>query len=287
MSALLAINWNVDPVIFHIGKLAIKYYSLLFVSGFILGYYLFMWFYKREGLPAKLLDPLLYAMLLCTLVGARLGHVLFYDPAYYFAHPIEIIQTWKGGLASHGGAIGVILGIWWYVNRYGKKYGFDFFWIIDRLAIAVGFEGCLIRLGNLFNSEIYGDPTDLPWGFVFKLRGETIPKHPTQIYEALAYLALGIVLLWVYRKYLPRLKRGVIFSVFIIGCFTARFFIEFIKQVQEPFEKGMSLNMGQILSIPFILTGIIILIWVHKHGRSSMLTPTKLNTAREAAKNLL
>jgi len=287
MSALLAINWDVDPVIFHLGRLSVKYYSLLFVSGFILGYYLFTWFYKREGLPAKLLDPLLYAMLLCTLVGARLGHVLFYDPAYYFAHPIEILQTWKGGLASHGGAIGVMLGIWWYVNRYGKKYGFDFFWVIDRLAIAVGFEGCLIRLGNLFNSEIYGDPTDLPWGFVFKLRGETVPKHPTQIYEALAYLALGIILLWVYRKYLPKLKRGVIFSVFIIGCFTARFFIEFIKQVQEPFEKGMSLNMGQLLSIPFILAGIIILIWVHKHGRSAMLTPTKLNTAREAAKKLV
>ncbi len=261
---ILAVHWNVDPVLIHLGNFGIRWYSLLFVSGFVLGWYLFRWFFRREGIPEKLLDPLLYTLLIATIVGARLGHCCFYQPDYYFGSWKgfwEIFMPWKGGLASHGGAIALLLGMWWYSSHYGKKYDFDYLWILDRLVIAVAFAGCFIRLGNLFNSEIYGDVTTLPWGFIFDLRGETEPKHPTQLYEALSYLILGFVLLWVYAKKLDKVHRGFFFGLFMVGCFGMRFIIEFIKEPQVEFEQSMSLNMGQLLSIPFILLGIGTLIY--------------------------
>lgn len=264
MFGILAIHWSVNPVIFHIGNLGIRWYSLLFISGFIIGWYLFRWFFRREGIKETLLDPLLYTLLIATIVGARLGHCLFYQPDYYLGSWQgfwEIFQPWKGGLASHGGAIALLLGMWWFARRYGKKNGFDFWWIMDHLCITVAFAGCLIRCGNLFNSEIYGDVTSLPWGFIFDLRGETQPKHPTQIYEALSYLILGLVMLSVYAKRLDRTYRGFFFGIFLVGCFGMRFLIEFIKEPQVGFEQGMAINMGQILSIPFILAGIAILVW--------------------------
>ena len=260
----LAINWNVNPELFHIGSLGIRWYSLLFVSGFIIGWYLFRWFFRREGVNEKLLDPLLYTLLICTIVGARLGHCIFYQPDYFFGSWqgfLEIFMPWKGGLASHGGAIALLLGMWWFSAHYGKKNDFDFLWIMDRLVIAVAFTGCLIRLGNLFNSEIYGDVTSLPWGFVFERRGETEPKHPTQIYEALSYLILGFVLLWFYAKKLNKVHRGFFFGLFLVGCFGMRFIIEFIKEPQEEFERAMTFDMGQLLSIPFILAGIALLVY--------------------------
>ncbi len=260
----LFINWHVDPVIFHIFGLDIRWYSILFVSGFIIGWFIFRRFFRREGVPEQLLDPLLYTLLICTIVGARLGHCLFYQPDYYLGSWkgfFEIFMPWKGGLASHGGAIALLLGMWWFSRHYGKKHDFDFLWIMDRLCIAVAFAGCLIRLGNLFNSEIYGDVTNLPWGFIYQLRGETEPKHPTHIYEALSYLILGISLLLVYAKKLDKVHRGFFFGVFLIGCFGMRFLIEFIKEPQVGFEEGMALNMGQLLSIPFIIAGIALLIY--------------------------
>ena len=265
MIDFLSVNWNIDPVIFKIGPLELKWYSLLFVAGFPLGYWLFDRFYKRESVDTKLLEPLLYALLIGTIVGARLGHCLFYEPSYYLTreHWVEILKVWKGGLASHGGAIGVMLAVWWYVRRYGKKNGFDLLWVFDRLVIAVAFAGCLIRLGNLFNSEIYGDVTDLPWGFIFEWRGETLPKHPTQIYEALSYLLLGIFLLWNYNKRLDRRYRGWLFGVFFTGCFGMRFLIEFIKEPQVGFEENMTLDMGQWLSIPFVVAGIALLVYAY------------------------
>jgi len=264
MMDLLSVHWHVDPVLFHLGSIGIRWYSLLFVSGFIIGWYIFRRFFRRENLPwDKLLDPLLYTLLICTIVGARLGHCLFYQPDYYLGSWkgfLEIFQPWKGGLASHGGAIALLLGMWWYSNRYGKKYKFDFLWVMDRLCITVAFAACLIRLGNLFNSEIYGDVTTLPWGFVFDLRGETQPKHPTQLYEALSYLLLGLFLLWVYNRKLDKVHRGFFFGAFLVGCFGMRFLIEFIKEPQVDFEQGMLLDMGQLLSLPFIVAGIVILI---------------------------
>ena len=262
MIDFLSVTWNVDPIIFKIGPIALRWYSLLFVAGFPLGYWMFTKFYKREGVDTKLLEPLLYALLIGTIVGARLGHCLFYEPSYYLTaeHWVEIFKPWRGGLASHGGAIGVMLAVWWYANKYGKKNGFDILWVFDRLVICVAFAGCLIRLGNLFNSEIYGDVTDLPWGFIFERRGETLPKHPTQIYEALSYLILGIFLALEYQKKLDRRYRGWFFGVFFIGCFGMRFLIEFIKEPQVGFEENMVLDMGQWLSIPFILAGIALVV---------------------------
>ena len=270
MFDLLAIHWNVDPVLFHIGPLAIRWYSLLFVSGFILGWFIFKGFFKREGISETLLDPLLYTLLIGTIVGSRLGHCIFYQPDYYFGSWKgfwEIFQPWKGGLASHGGAIALVFAMWWFSAHYGKKNDFDFLWIMDHLVIPVCFAGAFIRLGNLFNSEIYGDVTDLPWGIIFDRNFETLPKHPTQLYEALSYTILGIVLLLLYKYRLEKLKRGEIFGIFLIVLFGMRFLIEFIKEPQVGFEQGMVINMGQVLSIPFIVAGIVLLIWSLVKGK--------------------
>ena len=266
MFDLLFVHWHVNPELFHIGSLGIRWYSLLFVSGFILGWYIFKYFFRREGVPEKLLDPLLYTLLICTIVGARLGHCLFYQPDYYLGSWKgfwEIFMPWKGGLASHGGAIALLLGMWWFSVHYGKKYNFDFLWMMDHLVIPVAFAGAFIRLGNLFNSEIYGDVTNLPWGFIFDLRGETMPKHPTQIYESLSYLILGLGLMWIYKYRLEKTYRGTFFGLFLIGCFGMRFLIEFIKEPQVGFEETMVLNMGQLLSMPFVLAGIAIFIYAY------------------------
>ena len=260
----LFVNWSVNPEIIGIGALSLRWYSVLFVSGFILGWYIFKWFFKREGVPVTLLDPLLYTLLIGTIVGARLGHCLFYQPDYYLGSWEgfwEIFMPWKGGLASHGGTIALIIAMVWFARHYGRKHDFGFLWILDHLAIAVCFAACFIRLGNLFNSEIYGDVTTLPWGFVFELRGETLPKHPTQLYEAFSYLILGIVLILLYKYRLPKMYRGTFIGLFFIGCFGSRFLIEFIKEPQVGFESEMALNMGQWLSIPFVLLGIGLLIF--------------------------
>jgi len=264
---LLSIHWNVDPVMLNLGALQVRWYGLLFISGFILGGYLFRWFCRRESISETMLDPLLYTLLICTIVGARLGHVLFYQPDYYFgswAGFWEIFMPWKGGLASHGGAVALLLGMWWFSVRYGKKYNFDFLWIMDHLCIAVAFAGCFIRLGNLMNSEIYGNVTSLPWGFIFERNGEVAPKHPTQLYEALSYLILGLYLVARYRNKLDRTFRGFFFGAFLVGCFGMRFIIEFIKEPQVEFETSMTLDMGQWLSIPFVLAGIAILIYSYR-----------------------
>ena len=264
MLETLAINWNVNPEILSLGALSLRWYSLLFVSGFILGWFIFKWFFKREGVPVTLLDPLLYTLLIGTIVGARLGHCLFYQPDYYLGSWQgfwEIFMPWKGGLASHGGTIALILAMMWFARKYGRKHDFDVLWIMDHLAIAVCFAATFIRLGNLFNSEIYGDVTGLPWGFVFELRGETEPKHPTQLYEALSYFILGVVLVLIYKYRLNKVYRGFFIGTFFIGCFGMRFLIEFIKEPQVMFEQDMILNMGQWLSIPFVLIGIALLVY--------------------------
>lgn len=260
-------------MLFHIGKFGLRWYSLLFVSGFILGWFIFKWFFKREGIDEKLLDPLLYTLLIGTIVGARLGHCLFYQPDYYLGSLkgfLEIFMPWKGGLASHGGAIALIIAMIWFAARYGKKYNFDFVWIMDHLAIAVAFAAAFIRLGNLFNSEIYGNITSLPWGFIFDLEGETEPKHPTQLYESLSYLLLGIFLILLYKFKLSKTFRGTYIGIFLIICFGMRFLIEFIKEPQVAFEESMALNMGQLLSIPFVLLGIGFLIYAYIRKQPAM-----------------
>ncbi|MDE5955254.1 MAG: prolipoprotein diacylglyceryl transferase, partial [Bacteroidales bacterium] len=256
MIETLIVNWHMNPEILHLGPLSLRWYSVLFVSGFVLGWFIFKYFFRREGVPQTLLDPLLYTLLFGTIVGARLGHCLFYQPDYYLGSWngfLEIFMPWKGGLASHGGTIALFIAMWWFARHYGRKYDFDFLWILDRLCIAVCFAGALIRLGNLCNSEIYGDVTNLPWGFVFELRGETLPKHPTQLYEAFSYTVLGALLFLLYRYRLDKMYRGTFIGIFFIILFGMRFLIEFIKEPQVGFEENMILNMGQLLSIPFIL----------------------------------
>ena len=280
MFEALAINWNVDPIIFSIGSMEVRWYSVLFISGFILGWFIFKWFFKREGISEKLLDPLLYTLLIGTIVGARLGHCLFYQPDYYLTseHFWEIFMPWKGGLASHGGTLFLFFAMWWFVRHYGPKNNFDFLWLLDRLAIAVPFAAMFIRLGNLFNSEIFGGPTSLPWAFVFPAGpddiragledpanpGYTMPCHPTQLYEALSYALLGIVLVVLYKKRAKCLYRGSYMGIFFTVLFGMRFLIEFIKNDQVAFEGGMVLNMGQWLSVPFILLGIGLIIYSYR-----------------------
>ncbi len=264
MLDFLAIHCSVNPEIFSIGAFSIRWYGLLFASGFILGWFIFKWFFKREGISESLLDPLLFTLLIGTVIGARLGHCLFYQPDYYLGSWdgfLEIFMVWKGGLASHGGTIALFIAMWWLAKHYGRKNDFDFLWILDRLCIAVCFAGAFIRLGNLCNSEIYGDVTNLPWGFIFELRGETLPKHPTQLYEALSYTILGLVLILLYKYNIKKMFRGEFIGIFFIVLFGMRFLIEFIKEPQVGFEENMFLNMGQWLSVPFILLGIAMLVY--------------------------
>jgi phosphatidylglycerol---prolipoprotein diacylglyceryl transferase len=271
----LIINWDVNPEIFsatvfgHI--IAVRWYGLLFASGFVFGYYIIRKMFRNEGLPDELLDKLTVYTAIGTILGARLGHCFFYEPQYYMAHPIEIIKIWKGGLASHGAAIGILIALWLFVRKEKKP----FLWVIDRVVIVVALAGCLIRLGNLFNSEIYGVETTLPWGFVFLQAGERVPKHPTQIYEALAYLITFFVLLRIYWRNKGKFTPGLTFGIFLIMVFTFRFFVEFVKEEQVSFERGMSLNMGQLLSIPFILAGITLLIWAFIRKKAAPVASVK------------
>lgn len=258
---LQIIPWNVDPEIFRIGNFAVRWYGLLFASGFVFGYYIMKKIFNNEGLSDDTLDRLTVYVAIGTIVGARLGHCLFYEPDYYLARPIEILKIWNGGLASHGAAIGIPLALWFFVRKEKKPY----LWAIDRVVVVVALAGVLIRLGNLMNSEIYGIETSLPWGFVFLRNGETAPKHPTQIYEALAYLITFGILMWIYWKNLGKQRPGLIFGLFLIMVFGFRFFVEFVKEDQVNFEAGMKLNMGQLLSIPLVIAGIALLVWTFTH----------------------
>lgn len=251
------ITWNLDPEIFHLGPFSIRYYGILFALSFYMGYIIMLKFFKKENLSAELLDKLTIYMAVGTVLGARLGHCLFYQPDYYFSHPLEIIKIWHGGLASHGAGIGILIALYLFSRKYKKPY----LWTLDKIAIVVALAGFFIRTGNLMNSEIYGDVTNLPWGFIFKHNGEILPKHPTQIYEALSYLLIFFLLYFLHNKKSIKLKNGTIFGLFMSLLFTVRFLIEFIKEVQVNFENSMTLNMGQILSIPFILIGIGIIVY--------------------------
>jgi len=265
------IPWNVDPEIFRIGNFAVRWYGLLFASGFVFGYYIMKKIFKNEGFGDATLDRLTVYVAVGTIVGARLGHCLFYEPAYYLARPFEILKIWHGGLASHGAAIGILLALWLFVRKEKKP----FIWAIDRVVIVVALAGALIRLGNLMNSEIYGVETTLPWGFVFLRNGETAPKHPTQIYEALAYLTTFGVLMTIYWKKLGKQKPGLLFGVCLIFVFGFRFLVEYIKEDQVAFEAGMRLNMGQWLSIPLVIAGIALLIWAYRKKPAPVTTDKK------------
>lgn len=251
------ITWNANPEIFRLGSFSVRWYGLLFATGFLIGYYIGEKMFKWEKVNPKWLDSLFIYLILATIVGARLGHVIFYGWDYYSQHPLEIIKTWHGGLASHGGAIGIFIALIFYSKYVTKR---SILWTLDRVVIPTALVAALIRSGNLMNSEIYGIQTTLPWGFIFERNGETIAKHPTQIYEALCYLGCFILLMWMYWKGKAKDKPGMILGIFFIIVFFSRFLIEFVKEDQEAFEANMSLNMGQWLSIPFVVVGIWLLV---------------------------
>ncbi len=253
------INWDVDPEIFSIGFVSIRWYGLLFAAAFIFGFWVMKKIFEKENISIELLDQLSMYMLVGTVLGARLGHVLFYQPGYYLNHPLEIIQVWKGGLASHGAAIGILIALYLFAKKTKRSY----WWVLDRVVITVALAGFFIRTGNLMNSEIVGRPTDLPWGFVFVQEINflgTDPRHPSQIYEALSYLSIFFLLIFLYAKKGWGEKQGHIFGLFLVTLFSVRFLVEFVKDVQVSFESGMLLNMGQLLSIPFVLFGLLLLL---------------------------
>ena len=260
---LLDINWTADPVIFSLGSKEIRWYALMFIIGFAIGYKIVERMWKREDINPKWIDPLLYYTLAGTVIGARLGHCLFYNPSYYLSNPFEMIKVWEGGLASHGGVLGIIVAIYFFSKFVSHR---SMMWTFDKLVTPTGLVSALIRLGNLMNHEVYGNPTDKPWGFRFitnmhswRQGAEPIfspPSHPTQLYEAICYLMTFALCMWLYFKKDAWKKEGLIFGIFMICIFASRFFIEYVKEVQESFEEGMTLNMGQILSIPFVLMGI-------------------------------
>jgi len=254
--SLLAIVWSVKPELVDLGFLQIRWYGLFFAASFFCGYLIFQKIIKKESLDIKFLDDLLVYVAVGTVLGARLGHCLFYQPDYYLANPLEILYIWHGGLASHGGAAGILIALIFFC----RKYKVNFIWVLDRLVIPIALAGFFIRMGNLMNSEIYGYETNLPWGFMFVLNGETAYKHPTQVYEALSYLLIfGYLFFLYFRKNTEKLKDGLLLGLFLVLVFLARFLIEFVKEVQVDFENYLTLNMGQLLSLPFIIWGLYLL----------------------------
>lgn len=273
LNNLLSVVWNIDPVAFSIGPLSVRWYGILWAIGIYLCYLIQVKLYRHEGYPDEWTDSLFMYIVIGTIIGARLGHCLFYEwheasrlglqPIHflgmtftyrnpYIEHPLELFKIWQGGLASHGGAIGIITASW-LLGR--KRFQRSLVWVLDRLVVGVAVTAFFIRLGNLMNSEIYGGPTSLPWGFVFVRDGQTVPCHPTQIYEML-YCVVAFIACWlIYWKAEGWKREGLLIGVFLEIVFFTRFCLEFIKFNQEAFEANFLLNMGQILSIPFILWG--------------------------------
>lgn len=252
MDILAFFHWAATPEIFSLGPLTVRWYGLLFAMGFVVGYQIMTGIYKNEGKTIKQLDSLAIIMVLSTVIGARLGHCLFYEPEIYLANPIKILFVWEGGLASHGAGIAIILSLIYYSR---KNKDITPLWILDRIVIVVALAGFFIRLGNFFNSEIYGIPTSVPWAVIFE-RIDNIPRHAVQLYESISYLISFFIIFGVYRKYRSKLPAGLTFGLFLILIFGARFILEYFKAFQVDFETDLPLRMGQILSIPFVLTGI-------------------------------
>ena len=277
------ITWTADPVAFLIpftGR-EVRWYGICFSLAFAVGSW-FVWKqWRNEKLPEVWFEQLFLYVITSAVIGSRLGHCLFYAPQYYLANPVEILKIWEGGLASHGGTLGIVIAIWIYSKQVTKK---SMMWTFDRLVVPVGFSAAFIRLGNLMNHEIYGHATDMPWGFRFienlhhVARGyEPVfsqPSHPTQLYEMFFYVLTSCICLWMYWKRKDHKYEGLIFGVFLTGIFLPRFFIEYLKNVQESFEEGMMLDMGQWLSIPFIVAGLYLAWQGWKKRRSELHSPT-------------
>ena len=270
------IHWNPDPEIIHIFGFPLRYYGIFFVGGLVLCIYILGWIFKRENIPSENLEKLSIYGMIGILAGARLGHCLFYEPSYYFSHPLEMILPITfppdsgikfigyQGLASHGGALGLLIALYFY-SRKTKHSMID---TIDLIAVVAALGCVFIRLANFMNSEIIGMPTTKPWGVIFE-RVDNIPRHPAQLYEAISYLIIFAIMMLLYKKMRDRLKNGFFFGLVLVLIFTARFIIEFVKENQVGFEDGMTFNMGQLLSLPYIVVGIGFIINGLKRTKSS------------------
>jgi phosphatidylglycerol:prolipoprotein diacylglycerol transferase len=249
----LFINWNPSPEIFTIPGIdwPVRWYGLMWALAFIGSHFFMNRIYRTEGRTEKELDTLTLYVIVGTILGARLGHCLFYDPAYYLSHPLDILKVYEGGLASHGGAIGILIAMWLYCRKTKESW----LWLFDKIVVVVPLASMLIRFGNLMNSEIIGTPTNVPWAFVFT-SVDNIPRHPAQLYEAIFCLFLFVLMYWLWKNKRDRFAPGFMFGLMCVLFFTERFFDEFVKENQEAFEASMALNMGQILSIPFVIVGL-------------------------------
>lgn len=288
------VTWTANPNLFS-GFVTVRWYGLMFAIGFLIGYEIVYRIFKREGAPEAWLAPLFFYVVIATVLGARLGHVFFYDWGYYSQHPADILKVWEGGLASHGGTIGIIIAIFIFSWHVTKKSAL---WTLDRLCIPIGLVGALIRIGNLMNHEIYGGPTSQPWGFEFisninqYMQGAepvfTQPCHPTQIYEALCYLAVFGICMYMYWRRNAQERPGLILGTFLVGIFGTRFFIEFVKNVQEPWEVGLrqsiGLDQGQLLSIPFVIAGIWLIVRALHRPREVIEYPGEFADAKKKKK---
>ena len=249
--------WDINPELISIGALHIRWYGVFFAIAFLCGYQIMDWVYRREGKPKEDVDPLFLYMVVGTIVGARLGHCFFYRPKFFLEHPLEILMVWHGGLASHGATIGILLSLYIYTRRYTQE---PYLWLLSRITMVVSLAGLFIRTGNFFNAEIVGTPSNLPWAVIFARYpfGPMVPRHPAMLYEAFSYFLIFLLLLRTYvrnKNVKPELMLGIFFTL----VFTARFLIEYVKEVQEEFELSLPLHMGQLLSLPLIAVGLYLL----------------------------
>ena len=251
--------WNIDPTILHLGPLQLRWYGLLFVGSFFLGLMLLQWVYKREGKNPDELDNFLIYVLVGTVIGARLMHCFAYEPEFYLSHPLEIFKVWKGGLASHGGLIGVVIALYLFAKRYGQS----FWWLLARVSMPGALTAAFVRFGNFFNSEILGLPSNAPWAIIFS-RIDMIPRHPVQLYEAGAYLVLFYILVTLYKKISPTLFTKLAPGIFFTYMFTARFLLEYVKTRQADYTTSLPFTTGQMLSVPFIVLGLVWMLWAFK-----------------------
>lgn len=243
--------WSADPVALSFGGMHVYWYGILFATAILSGLEIMKWIYKTENKDLQELDGIFLYVVIGIVIGARLGHCLFYEPDYYLAHPLEILYVWKGGLASHGGGLGALIGIY----LYKRKHSLNLLWFLDKIAIPTAVFAFFVRLGNFMNSEILGKVSDVPWAVVFS-RLDKLPRHPAQLYESFSYLFIAILLLGIYIKFRERLQDGFLFGLFLTLVFVVRFLVEFVKQRQADYSVDMLLSTGQLLSIPFVLLGL-------------------------------
>ena len=264
MTLLQHLVWDLDPVFFSVGPLTIHWYGLLFAIAILSGLQVMKWIFQSEKQNLAALDNLLVYIVIGVIVGARLGHCFFYEPGYYFANPLKILAIWEGGLASHGGGLGAIIA----AGLYSKKYQMNFMWLLDRLAICTALFGFFVRSANFVNSEILGTPSNVPWAVIFA-RIDNIARHPSQLYEAFAYLSVFFVLMFIYKLKKAQTPKGSILGIFLILIFTARFAIEMLKEKQAAYTADIALTAGQMLSIPFFIAGIVLVIWSVKNNKKT------------------